>query len=254
MGHDKREPSLFLIHDGSGICTHYHRLHTLGRPVYALHDPKFLDPFDAWASLGEMADEYARQIASTTAGPYFLGGWSFGGVVAFEAARRLIDQGHGVIGVLLIDSPAPLNHQPLSSHIIDAVTGQVRLPGTETARAIRSLTKRSFASCASLLGTFKPASPSALPVPRVFLLRSREGWQDPSNPRAIENDWLQTRRSPRAALSSWETVTGSKVAWVDIPGNHFQVFDAANIEAVTTSIRRACSELEFAYSRVPVVG
>ncbi|KAI1371042.1 putative polyketide synthase [Hypoxylon crocopeplum] len=249
-GHDKRTPSLFLIHDGSGVCTHYHRLRSLGRPVYALHDPKFLDLFDPWTGLGEMADEYARQIASTTAGPYLVGGWSFGGVVAFEAARRLMAQGHGVVGVLLIDSPAPLNHQPLSSRIIDAVTGQVRLPATESARAIRALTRRSFTSCASLLGAFKPESPDALPVPRVFLLRSREGWQDPSDPDFWENDWLQDRRTPRFAISGWETVTGSKVAWVDVPGNHFQVFDAANIEAVSTSMRRACIELEGAYSRV----
>ncbi|KAI1458114.1 hypothetical protein F4805DRAFT_425530 [Annulohypoxylon moriforme] len=250
VGHDKREPSLFLIHDGSGVCTHYHRLQPLGRPVYALHDPKLMDPFDGWTSLGAMAEEYARQISATTAGPYLLGGWSFGGVVAFEAARRLISQGHGVIGVVLIDSPAPLNHKPLSSRIIDAVTGRATVPATETAQAIRAITRRSFASCASLLGAFTPELPTTLSVPRVFLLRSREGWQDASDPDFFENEWLQERRSPRGALSDWETVTASKVAWVDIPGNHFQVFDASNIEAVSTSIRRACVELEGAYSRV----
>ncbi|KAI2469619.1 putative polyketide synthase [Annulohypoxylon bovei var. microspora] len=250
IGHDSREPSLFLIHDGSGVCTHYHRLQALGRPVYALHDPKFLDPFDGWTSLGSMADEYARQISATTAGPYLVGGWSFGGVVAFEAARRLVAQGHGVIGVVLIDSPAPLDHQPLSPRIIDAVTGQAKVPVTDTAKAIRALTRRSFASCASLLDAFTPESPDALPVPRVFLLRSRDGWQDPSDPEFFENEWLQNRRNPRGAISGWETVTASKVAWVDIPGDHFQVFDAANIEVVSTSIRRACIELESAYSRV----
>ncbi|KAI1407233.1 putative polyketide synthase [Hypoxylon sp. FL1857] len=249
-GHDQREPSLFLIHDGSGICTHYHRLRSLGRPVYALHDPKFLDPFDNWDSLSDMAAEYARQIASTTAGPYLVGGWSFGGVVAFEAARQLMAQGHGVVGVLLIDAPAPLNHQPLSARIIDAVTSQTRLPGTEAAKAIRALTRRSFASCASLLGAFTAESPDAQPVPRIFLLRSREGWQDPADPEFFENEWLQSRRSPVSAIRGWEAVTGTKIGWVDIPGDHFQVFDAANIEAVSTSIRRACIELQGAYSRV----
>ncbi|KAI1769355.1 putative polyketide synthase [Hypoxylon sp. FL1150] len=251
-GNDEREPALFLIHDGSGLCTHYYRLDSLHRPVYALHDPKFLDPSDNWTSLGEMADEYARQVASTTAGPYLLGGWSFGGVVAFEVARRLAAQGHSVIGVVLIDAPAPLNHQPLSSRIIEAVTCQGRLPSTETGREFRALTKRSFASCTSLLAAFEPESADTLPMPRVFLLRSREGWQDPSNPHTIENDWLQNRCSPRGALNSWEAVTGSKVAWVDIPGDHFHVFDPANIEAVSTSIRRACAELEMAFSRVPM--
>ncbi|KAL7622419.1 hypothetical protein AAE478_007924 [Parahypoxylon ruwenzoriense] len=252
-GDDQRAPSLFLVHDGSGVCTHYHRLRPIGRQVYALHDPKYLDPFDGWPGLEAMADAYAQRVASTTAGPYLLGGWSFGGVVAFEAARRLLAGGAEVVGVLLIDAPAPVDHQPLTSRIIDAVTSQAtKRPGSggDTSRAIKALTRRSFASCASLLGAFRPLPPDALPVPRVYLLRSREGWRDPADPDLIENSWLQNRASPRGAIAGWETVTGSKVAWVDIPGDHFRVFDPANIETVSLAIRHACFELEGAYSRV----
>ncbi|KAI0012377.1 putative polyketide synthase [Xylariaceae sp. FL0662B] len=252
----KRPASLFLIHDGSGICAHYHRLGPLNRAVYALHDSKLLDPFDAWANLGEMADEYAREIKSTTTGPYLLGGWSFGGVVAFEAARRLAAQGKAVVGTILIDAPPPVNHQPLSSRIIDAVTGQgsagaSKAPASETSKAIRSLTRRNFAACASLLGAFSPAAPDALPAPRVFLLRSRLGWRDPASPQLpVENAWLQDRSDPRTAIAGWETVTHAQVPCVDIPGDHFRVFDAANLDAVSDAIRRAASALEAAYAGV----
>ncbi|KAI1082602.1 putative polyketide synthase [Whalleya microplaca] len=245
-----RSASLFLIHDGSGICTHYHRLGSLNRPVYALHDSKLLDPFDTWANLGEMADEYAREIASTTTGPYLLGGWSFGGVVAFEAARRLAAQGKAVIGTILIDSPPPLNHQPLSPRILDAVTGAGKASGNETSKAIRSLTRRNFAACASLLGAFRPSAPDALPVPRVFLLRSRLGWRDPANPQFVENRWLQDRSDLHTAIAGWETVAQAHVSSIDIPGDHFRVFDPANLDAVADAIRRAASELEVAYAGV----
>lgn len=39
--------------------------------------------------------------------PYALGGWSFGGIVAFEMAQQLRSHGHEVALLALLDSPAP---------------------------------------------------------------------------------------------------------------------------------------------------
>ncbi|CAJ0767350.1 22452_t:CDS:2, partial [Entrophospora sp. SA101] len=41
-------------------------------------------------------------------GPYHICGYSFGGLVAWEIAKQLINQGKKVGGVYLIDAPAPL--------------------------------------------------------------------------------------------------------------------------------------------------
>lgn len=245
---------LFLIHDGSGICAHYHRLRPLSRPVYALHDPKFLDTFDTWSDIGHMAEHYAQVIKSVASGPFLVGGWSFGGVVAFEVTRRLSLKGQKVIGTVLIDAPPPLNHQPLSPAIIDSVIasqGSSRQPvGSEAAKAIRYFIRRSFSSCADLLGAFHPPLPlPASSTPPAFLLRSREGWRHPSDPAPlIENGWLQNRDNPREAVTGWETVTGRSIPWADIPGNHFEVFDVANIDAVSEAIRHATCELESTHS------
>jgi len=46
-------------------------------------------------------------------GPYFLGGWSFGGLVAFEMAQQLTQAGETVALLAILDTPAPLaNQQP----------------------------------------------------------------------------------------------------------------------------------------------
>lgn len=248
--------SLYLIHDGSGICIQYHRLRPLQRPVYALHDPKFLDQHDSWPDLGAMADQYATDIIQTVRSPCILGGWSFGGVVAFEVARRLLSRGHPVVGVVLIDSPPPLNHTPLSPRIIDAVTGNGKPPSTATAETIHALTRRSFTGCAAMLKLFRPGNLQNDPwVPRLFLLRSREAWRDLSSPSngssslpEIENAWLQDRSNPWTAVAGWKALTGSEVSVVDIPGNHFQAFDAENITAVSNAISHACLELEAQYA------
>lgn len=244
--HRDPPPPLFLIHDGSGICTHYHRLASLHRPVYALHDPQFLDLFSTWPTLEDMAAHYADIIASTAPGPYLLGGWSFGGVVAYEIARQL-SRTHAVIGTILIDAPPPVSHTPLSSRIIDAVIGtESKTPASETTKAVRALTRRSFHASANLLSAFHPA---AADTPDVFLLRSQNGWIHPSVPE-IENAWLQDRFNPETALTGWKTLTrASTLRWADIPGNHFQVFDRVNVGAVTAGVDRAARELERAFAK-----
>jgi len=57
-------------------------------------------------SLAEMADRYAQAIRTCQpTGPYRLIGWSMGGVLAFETARRIEDSGGTVGLVVLIDTP-----------------------------------------------------------------------------------------------------------------------------------------------------
>ena len=55
-----------------------------------------------------MAAQYAAAVeAAAPHGPYLLGGWSFGGVVAFEMARQMRQRGRPVALVALLDSWAP---------------------------------------------------------------------------------------------------------------------------------------------------
>ncbi|KAJ2982216.1 hypothetical protein NQ176_g1535 [Zarea fungicola] len=263
---------LFLVHDGSGICTQYRRLRPLGRLVLALHDPSFLpvtDPQCLWASLTGMAAHYAHLISSATdcaaKEDCILGGWSFGGVVAFEAARILMAQGRNIKGVVLIDSPPPVDHIPLPDAVIDAVTAnpdqysRVRSyseHGPTIAGVLRKLVQRSFRACADLLGDFRPRTKPREgvrkvvgPVPRLVLLRSATAWAPAQVRHAAtmgdaEIPWLQDRDDRLLMTGGWEMLTGRPLPCVDIPGNHFQAFDAVNIEAVSAALGAACMDLD----------
>ena len=75
------------------------------RPFYGLQargcEPG--DPF--YGSIEEMATEYVRSIRAVQPhGPYVLGGWSFGGTVAFEMARQLEAAGEAVPHLLMVDA------------------------------------------------------------------------------------------------------------------------------------------------------
>jgi thioesterase domain-containing protein len=63
---------------------------------------------DADETVEAMAAAYLEEMRRVQpAGPYRLGGWSLGGVVAFEMARRLEEQGEAVALLAVLDAVAP---------------------------------------------------------------------------------------------------------------------------------------------------
>ncbi|QYF93465.1 amino acid adenylation domain-containing protein [Massilia sp. PAMC28688] len=77
------------------------------QPIYALHDPG-LDG-GAPARSVEQAAALALQAvrARQPQGPYYLLGHSYGGAVAYETARLLLEQGQQVASLVLLDALAP---------------------------------------------------------------------------------------------------------------------------------------------------
>ncbi len=64
--------------------------------------------------LVRMASRYVDALrAAHPVGPYILGGWSMGGIVAFEMARQLAAAGHDVPLVILIDCSVPVPRNAL---------------------------------------------------------------------------------------------------------------------------------------------
>lgn len=66
--------SLFLIHDGSGMCNYYQRLSSLERNTWGFYNPRFFESEQWTGGLTEMAAAYAKEIQQTSSGPYILGG------------------------------------------------------------------------------------------------------------------------------------------------------------------------------------
>nr|QEO74431.1 condensation domain-containing protein [uncultured bacterium] len=94
---------LFLVHPVGGNVLCYAGLaRELGesQPLYGLQTQG--EPLH---SVEEMASAYLETVREVRpSGPYRLGGWSFGGVVAYEMARQLWEAGQEVDLLVLIDS------------------------------------------------------------------------------------------------------------------------------------------------------
>ncbi|MFP2929406.1 thioesterase domain-containing protein, partial [Pyxidicoccus sp. 3LG] len=106
---------LFLVHPVGGNVLGYAELaRRLGadQPVYGLQSQGLDGQQPTLGTIEEMAALYVEAIRTVQPhGPYQLGGWSLGGVVAFEMARQLEARGEKVAMLALIDpSPATADH------------------------------------------------------------------------------------------------------------------------------------------------
>lgn len=100
------ERELFLFHPVGGSVSSYAALarswpgavHAFQSRALAQGSTALLD-----VDLVTMATAYREELQATAKGPYVLGGWSMGGVLAYEVGRQLAERGFEVC-VFMIDS------------------------------------------------------------------------------------------------------------------------------------------------------
>ncbi|MGY3677880.1 amino acid adenylation domain-containing protein [Streptomyces sp. TE33382] len=101
---------LFLVHAVGGSVVPYLPLARLvdpEQPLYGLEDPG-LEGGPVTTSLTALAARYVDAIRAVQPhGPYHLGGWSLGGVVAAEMAGQLTAAGEPVALVVMLDTGMP---------------------------------------------------------------------------------------------------------------------------------------------------
>ncbi len=96
-------PPLFLC-EGMGIYYPLIRRLGLEQPVYSLVTEIAQD----YPRVEDLAASYVAEVRTIQpAGPYFLGGLSFGGIVAYEMAQQLLASGQEIALLVLFDTPTP---------------------------------------------------------------------------------------------------------------------------------------------------
>jgi arthrofactin-type cyclic lipopeptide synthetase C len=126
---------LFLVHDGYGDELYFSALaQHLSRevPVYGLPSVPPDEPqLHTMRAMAERMVNLLQQVQP--AGPYRLAGWSFGGVLAYEIAQQLLDQGHALEFLGLLDAFCPDvdgvgdNHQKTPEAILADICEEQRV-------------------------------------------------------------------------------------------------------------------------------
>jgi thioesterase domain-containing protein/acyl carrier protein len=105
------KPPFFCVHGHRGNVVGFYGLATyLGKeqPFYALQAQGLDGRPLGELNISNMAADYIKKVRTVQPeGPYFLGGWCMGGVLAFEMAQQLQRDGQKVALVAMIESNHP---------------------------------------------------------------------------------------------------------------------------------------------------
>ncbi len=246
------EPPLFFVHAAGGNVVSYTALaRHLGdhQPFYALQARGVEAEESPHARVEAMAADYLAQLrAVQEKGPYRLGGWSMGGLVAFEMARMLEVAGEEVELLALIDSriheEASFAVDPDSPGALASFLLHLGVAGEQIARAAeggatlgpRERLQRAWeAACAA------DAVPGDLDLARFERLwsvfRANVGAAAAYRPQPCAADLLLVLAEEGAALAAgesarWEALTSGSVRSVIIPGDHFSLVREPQVRQV----------------------
>ncbi|MFN6478153.1 non-ribosomal peptide synthetase [Nostoc sp. DedQUE07] len=105
------KPPLFCLPGAAGDPFYLYNLaRCLGsdQPFYSFQADALCKGDEPITSVEDVATQYIQALlAIQPQGPYFLAGHSFGGKLAFEIAQQLLDKGHKVALVAILDTKAP---------------------------------------------------------------------------------------------------------------------------------------------------
>ncbi|KAG1880976.1 atromentin synthetase [Suillus subluteus] len=240
---------IFFVHPGVGevlIFVNLAKYFQNERPFYALRARGFEPGHPFFTSMDEMVSTYAAAVKRTQpTGPYAISGYSYGGVVAFEVAKRLEGMGDEVKFVGLINIPP---HIADRMHEIDWTGGMLNLSyflGLVTKQDANDLTPtlRPLSRKEQLEVVWKLSPPDRL-IELQLTQEKLDHWVDIAgsliecgkeyNPggsvsaldvfyaiplKGTKADWLNKQLKP------WDGFSRGQATYTDVPGQHYTLMD-----------------------------
>jgi amino acid adenylation domain-containing protein len=124
------KPIFFFVHGLGGTVMRFHQLakHMVpDQPFFCFQAQGMDGKLPCLNQVEQMAEFYLESmLAAQPRGPYFLGGYSFGGLVALEMARRLRETGAEIALLALVDTylPGPRESQSLIGRFLSLSIAQ----------------------------------------------------------------------------------------------------------------------------------
>jgi thioesterase domain-containing protein/acyl carrier protein len=249
---------LFMFPDGSGSAISYATIPPIAPKdvaLIALNCPYMKDPEAMEGGIPGVTKLYLEEIKRRQPkGPYILGGWSAGGICAYEATLQLAAAGEEVEKLVYLDVPCPLPPQALPSrlhHFFDSI-GLLGQEGEAPAWLIPH-----FTATIQALSSYRPRlmDPSKEKIPTVYTIYAEDGVcknDDDPRPELTPEDpphmnWLLFNRKDFGPIG-WEQLFGGSdniVSLDPIPNvNHFTMMREPMVEQIPSRIQKALGASE----------
>jgi amino acid adenylation domain-containing protein len=245
------KPPLFCIHPiGGNVLEYYPLAAYLGKDqtVYGLQSIGLEEKQIPLHSIEAMAAHYISEIQVVQPnGPYLLLGYSFGGIVAFEIAQQLHDQGKQVALLALLDRKSPLI-QKVRPSLIKSIqihlSNLFHLPRKDRWKYIKDRINNQFEDfdykeyLIRTLSAINPPSPELLHLIDVNSQAS-ENYIAKSYPGNLHlfRCQVQTLDYSLSTDLGWGKLVTGKFKIHEIPGIHYEVLKEPNVRAVAKKLK-----------------
>lgn len=225
---------LWLFPDGAGSATSYDSLPVICSDivVHGLNCPWLKIPQDLRCSLPQYVSKFITEIRRRQpVGPYNLGGWSAGGILAYEAAQQLARQGQTTAKLILLDSPNPIGIQSPPKQMYDFLESLDMF--ATSGRKPPSWLRPHFTAFVTMLDHYRPVAFSPMATPTTHIIYARDGLcKNPGDLRPAlpeggpedtrEMQWLLNNRTNFSG-GGWRDLVGEKNLRVSVvdEANHF---------------------------------
>jgi acyl transferase domain-containing protein/thioesterase domain-containing protein len=248
---------LFCVHAQGVSVLFYEKLAThLGtdQPFYALQSPLVSKDHSRQPTIEELASLYVDELKHFfPQGPYYLGGASLGGLIAFEMSQQLIARGEKPGFLVLFDAIVPGSHQHVSTrgqllrhwqnfrehgvtYLFERGLSKAEYQWTRLVRSTHRLQcscyKLAHKSIPSSLRNFEAeeAHRKALDRYTVHFYPGKITLIRAANVR----DTVATHRD---STLGWEAVAGGGLEIHDVPGGHSSIFEEPNVRILAKTLK-----------------
>jgi len=249
---------VFLHHGGGTVLAYLELARRLrGLRVYGIQAEALATGRSTLTSVEAMAERYLALLdEAAPGGELVCAGWSSGGLIAFEMARRRAATGQGAPPVVLLDTYPPAEDGAAALAAVegladaDLVYEMLQHPEWLDRERLRALAGDELLACCIAQARSQGALPpdyrleqarAHLEAVRVNLLAAAR-----YHPRPYDGEVMLCRAEGDAASGEtlgWERLARGGVRRVPVSGSHSRMMSAANLDAFETAIRDAVARL-----------
>ncbi|KAF2204098.1 ketoacyl-synt-domain-containing protein [Delitschia confertaspora ATCC 74209] len=222
----------FLVPDGSGSATSYISIPNISpdMAVFGLNCPFMKVPEKWTCGVEGVSKLYLQEIKRRQPeGPYLIGGWSAGGVMAYEVCQQLVNAGEKVESLVLIDAPCPVALDPLPARL-HIFFDQIGLLGTGKPGGTPAWLLPHFAAAIKNLKEYEPIPMDKEKAPPVLAIWCTDGvCPNPDDPRPPPGEgedpapmkWLLNNRTVFDDNGWAQLLPKENFRYSVMGGNHF---------------------------------
>jgi len=221
------------------------------RPFLALQARGLDGREEPFGSIEEAAEAYLAEVrAVQPAGPYFLGGYCGGGLVAFAMAQELLAAGERVAVLALIDSPGPLLPPPVPRlRRWSQTLGKERLSDilrrlrAKWARDLGAVRKETAVRLHRATGQAVPHEVRDHWLTAEFI-RSASRYRIRPYPGRLVLFRARDGSPPGQADLGWEPVAAGGLVVEEVPGDHHSLTREPHVRVLGTRLEAVLREAE----------